>query len=160
MLQGHRPLLSLDDMTGLALEPDDPLGEFVSVGDSGAEHDDVGLLRQQDERLLPDHAAFLVAHLVDLVEHDVFGFVDDTRAAEEHVALDLRGHDEAERVGVDGDVAGHEPDLLFAEDEPELAQFLVRQRLDRRGLNHSLVVLQRERNAVYGDCGFPCRGMS
>lgn len=56
-------------------------------------------------RLLPDHPALGVVHVVHLVKDDPLDVADDVRAAVEHAAEDLGGHDQAGGFGADGHVA-------------------------------------------------------
>ena len=54
-----------------------PLGELSRVGDRGREEDVVNVVRQQNDRLLPDDSSFLVPHVVDLVEDDPTNLASD-----------------------------------------------------------------------------------
>ena len=121
MLERHRPKLCLHHMAWLAFQAHDPLGQFIGVGHGGGQHDDVGLLRQEDQGLLPHHTPLLVTHVVDLVEHNLFGLVDNGRTPEQHVTVYLRSHDDAECVGVDRHVSRHEAHLVFTENKTEFA---------------------------------------
>lgn len=68
----------------------DPLGELARVRDGGREEDEVDVVGQQDDRLLPDDAALLVAHVVDLVEDDPGHLAHHLRAAVQHRAQNLQ----------------------------------------------------------------------
>ena len=90
------------------VEMGDPLRELPRVGDRGGQEDVVHVVREQDDRLLPHHAALLVPHVVDLVEDDPADLAHDLAAAVQHRPEDLRGHDEAGGGGVDGHVPRHQ----------------------------------------------------
>ena len=95
----------------------DPFGKLSGVGDGGGQEDVVDIVRKQDDGLLPDDAALLVSHVVDLVEDDPADLAGDLRSSVEHGPQDLGRHDEAGGRRVDGHVPGDEADVgkLFVE---------------------------------------------
>lgn len=84
----------------------DPLSELSGVWDGGWEKNIVDIVRQQDDRLLPDDAALLVPHVVDLVEDDPTDLARNFGASIQHRSQDLRRHDQARRRRVDRHIAG------------------------------------------------------
>lgn len=106
---------------------------------------------EEDHAFLPDNAALLVAHVVDLVEDDPLDFAHDLAAAVEHVPQDFRRHDQARCARVDRHVTGHQTNV--AELLVELSVLLVRQRLDRRRVYDTLAVSERHSNSVLGNNG-------
>jgi hypothetical protein len=81
----HPRLVFLDQMlTNLLVQVGDPFRKLPGVGDGGRQENVVDIVRQQDDRLLPDNAPFLVSHVVDLVEDDPADFASDFRSAVEH----------------------------------------------------------------------------
>jgi len=157
VLQRRRPVLGVHDVARLAVQRGYPLGELERVGDGGREEDVAHLVRQQDHHLLPHDAALLVAHVVHLVEDDPLHLAHHLAPAVEHRAQDLRRHHEAARVHVDGHVAreqAHVAELLL-----ELAVLLVGQRLDRRRVDHALLLAQAGRDRILGAHGLARRGV-
>ena len=61
----------------------------------------------------------------------------------EHVAEDLRGHDEHGSARIDLDVAREDPDLLRAELAAEVRVLLVGERLERRGVGDAPAAVER-----------------
>lgn len=157
VLQRHGAEVGVDHVAGLALDPADPLGEVARVGDGGREEDVADARRAEDHGLFPDDASLAVAHVVHLVEDDPGDLFGDLGAAVEHAAEDLGGHHETGRVLVLRDVAGDQADVF--EDLAELSVLLVAQGLDRRGVDHALLVAESRRDGVLGDCGLACRGV-
>ncbi len=93
----------------------------------------------------------LVPHVVDFVEDEPLDLAHNLRAAVQHRPQNLRRHDEARRVRVDSDVAGHQANV--AELLEQVAVLLVGQRLDRRRVNNALLVAQGHRDRVLCDDG-------
>jgi hypothetical protein len=105
-----------------------PFGKLSRVGNCRGQKHIVHVVRQQDDRLLPHHAALLVPHVVDLVEDNPAHLPHDLAPAVQHRPQDLRRHDEAGGGGIDRHVAGHEANV--GELLEELSIFLVAERLD------------------------------
>ena len=55
-----------DDVDLLSLGPADPVGEVDDVGHGGAQHDDVHVVRKQDQDFLPHDAALGIVDVVHL----------------------------------------------------------------------------------------------
>jgi hypothetical protein len=60
------------------------------------------------------------------------------RAFEQHIAVDLSGHDDDGRGGVLDDIAGQQPNLTRAVALAQVAELLIRERLDWRGIDRAL----------------------
>ncbi|GAB3839526.1 hypothetical protein GCM10029963_06880 [Micromonospora andamanensis] len=87
-----------------------------------------------DDDLLPHPAAEPVGQVVDLVHHHVRQALEGGRAGVEHVAQHLGGHHHHRGVAVYGVVAGEQPHLRGAVPVDQVVVLLVRQRLDRGGV--------------------------
>ena len=131
--QRHGPL-GVGDEADRAVGAADPGRDLVGVGDRRREADELDVLRAEDDRLFPGRAALRIGQIVNLVEDDGVDVVEIPRRLQEHVAQDLGGHDDDAGIPVLGDIAGEESDLV-AVDRAQIAIFLVRERLDRRGVD-------------------------
>lgn len=60
VLEGRRAVVGVDDVAGLLVDRADPLGKLHRVRDGGREEDVVDLVRQEDDRLLPDDTALCI----------------------------------------------------------------------------------------------------
>jgi hypothetical protein len=80
----------IDDVTGLVVQVSDPFGELSRVRYRRRQKNEVDVVGQQDQGLLPDHSAFLVSHVVDLVEDDPADFSHHFRPSVQHVTQDLQ----------------------------------------------------------------------
>jgi hypothetical protein len=133
VVQRDRPAL-LDHDLGLPAGRLEPRAELLGVGHGGRQGGDLDLDREVDEHLLPDRAADPVLQVVDLV-HDHEAQAGQGRAAlVEHVAQHLGGHHHHRRIAVDGVVAGEQADVGGVVARDEVAELLVGQRLQRRGV--------------------------
>ena len=112
----------------------DPGGDLIGVIDRGGEANELDVVRTEDDRLFPGGAALGVGQVVNLVEDDRVDVVQIPGRLQEHVAQNLGGHDDDASVPVLRDVAGEQPHLV-AVDLTQIPVFLVRQGLDRRGVN-------------------------
>ena len=83
-----------------------------------------------------------------LVEDHPLDLADDLAPSVEHVAQDLSRHHQARGVHVDIAVARHQPDLLVTKLRRELPVLLIRQRLDRRCVDHPLAPRERHCDGV------------
>jgi len=70
-----------------------------------------------------------------LIENDKFDVADEIRSLVKHAPENLRGHDQAARLGVDLDVPGQDPDSVGTESLLKVPEFLVRKCLYRRCIN-------------------------
>ncbi len=95
---------------------------------------------------------------MDLVEDDPGVAFERGFFLNDFVAEDLGRHDERRGFRVDGDIAGQDADLVgifFG----EIAEFLVGERFDGGGVNHSFPALEALLNDVFGDgCFSRARG--
>ena len=139
LLERHRPDLG-DDHLGVAAHGVEPVAELLGVGHRRRQRDEPHGLREVDDDLLPHRAAEAVGEVVHLVHHDVAQAAQRRRVGVEHVAEHLGRHHDDARVAVDVRVAGEQPDLVGAVDVLQLAELLVRQRLDRRRVERLVAV--------------------
>jgi hypothetical protein len=156
--QRRRPALGVHDVARVAVQLRHPPRHLVRVGQRRREKHVARAVREQDEGLLDGPAARRAAEQVHLVEDDPLDLAHQGRAGESLQPQYLGGHDEAARVLVDGDVACDETDV--AEEQLQLAVLLVRQRLDRRRVDHALAVSEGHGDGVLGTDGLPRRGVS
>ena len=70
VLQGGGPEVGVDHVAGLLAQVGHPGGKLDGVGQRSRQEHHLGLLRQEDDGLLPDHAALPVLHVVHLVKDD------------------------------------------------------------------------------------------
>lgn len=61
-----------------------PAGKLLGVGDSRRQEDDVDMVRQQDDNLLPDNTPLGIVDIVNLVEDDKLNVADEICALVEH----------------------------------------------------------------------------
>ncbi len=146
-----RPLLMGDEADG-AVGAGDPGGDLIGVGDSGREANELDVLWAEDDRFFPGGAPLLIRQVVDLIEDDAVDLVQIPGGLEEHVAEDLGGHHDDASVPVLGDVAGEETDLVTV-DGPQVAELLVGEGLDRRGVEDAARPLERLVDAELRDDG-------
>ncbi len=130
LLERHRADLR-DDHLGVAADRVEPVAELLRVGDGRAQRDQTHRRRQVDDDLLPHRTAEAVGEVVHLVHHDVLSPRSAAGVGVEHVAQDLGGHHHDAGVAVDVRVAGQQAHLIGAVHVLQLAELLVRQRLDR-----------------------------
>ena len=126
--------LPLDDHRRVPTHRPQPPTELVGVVHGGGEAHEAHLGRAEDEDLLPDPAAIGVLNEVDLVEHDRVQALEEIGAGQEHVAQHLGGHHDDRRPGAERGVPGQQPDVLLAVGRHQLRVLLVRQGLERRGV--------------------------
>ena len=107
--------------------------------------------RQVDDHLLPHRPAIGVLQEVHLVEDHEAEVGQRRRPGVDHVAQHLGRHHDGRRVAVDGVVAGQQPDLADAVAGGEVAVLLVRQRLERRGVERPQPAPAHRLDAVLGD---------
>lgn len=148
VLQRSGPVIGVNDVTRLLVQVAHPLGELAGIRNGGREEDVAHIVRQQDERLLPDDTALLVTHVVNLIEDHPAHLAHDLAAAVQHVPQDLGGHDQARGRGIDGHIARDQTDVL--ELVGELAELLVGQSLDGRSVDDALLGGQRLGDGVLG----------
>ena len=157
VLEGHRPAL-LDHHPGEPAERAQPFAELLGVGDRGRQAHHGDRERQVDEDLLPHGAAVGVLQVVHLVHHDQAEAVERVARLVEHVPKDLGGHDHHRRVAVDRVVAREQANATGAPARGEVAELLVRERLQRRGVEGLAPGGERTLDAVLGHHGLPRSG--
>ena len=130
MLERHgTPLLDHD--ARVAAEGRDPLAELLRVRDRGGERDHAHRRGQVDQDLLPDGTAVRILEVMHLVHHDGEQSRERRRPLVQHVAEHLRGHHDHGRLRVDRVVARQQADALGTVLGDEVAELLVRERLQR-----------------------------
>ena len=150
--------LPLDDRRGRTAHGRDPLGQLRHVAHRRRQAHEADGLRQVDDHLLPNRAPVRVLEEVHLVEHDESEVVQRPRPPVDHVAEDLGRHHDDRGVAIDRVVAGEQPDGVLAVDGGQIAVLLVRQRLDRRGVERSMAGGPSHGDAVFGDHGLTAPG--
>ena len=119
----------------------DPVGDLGDILHRGRQRHQRHVLGTADDDLLPDRPPPLVTHVVALVQDH--GVEPREPARVEHVAEDLRGHDEHGSARIDLDVARQDPDLLRPELAAEVRVLLVGERLERRGVGDAPAAVER-----------------
>ena len=143
LVERHRAAL-LDDRRGVAAHRLQPLAELLGVRHRGRQRDQGHRLREVDDHLLPDGAPRAVGEVVHLVHHHEAEPEQGPRPGVQHVAQHLGRHHHDRRLAVDHVVAGQQADLLGAVAVDEVVELLVRQRLDRRGVEALAAGRQRQ----------------
>ncbi len=151
-----RPVI-VDDESDRAMGAADPAGDLRGVGDRCGEADQLDVIRAEDDRFFPGRAALWIGEVMDLVEDHGLDVVQLPRALEEHVPQDLGGHDDDAGVTVLADVTGQEADIV-AVDRAEVAELLVRQGLDGRGVDDAAGAAEGIVDAKLGDDRLPGAG--
>ena len=157
VVEAHRAA-QLDDRGGRPADGLDPGGQLARVAHRRREAHEADVGGQVDDHLLPHRAAIGVLQVVDLVEHDQPEAVERRRAGVDHVAQHLGGHHHHGGVAVDRVVTGEQPDLSRPVAFAEVAELLVRQRLERRGVERSTALPPGGLDAVLGDDGLAAPG--
>ena len=124
----------LDDHRGIAADLAEPGAELLGVAHRGRQRDHLHVVGQVDDHLLPDRAAEAVREVVHLVHHHEAEPAQGPGPGIHHVAQDLGGHHDNGGLTVDRGVAGEQSDLVGAVASHEVGILLVRQGLDRRGV--------------------------
>ena len=150
--QRHRPVL-VDDDLGAAADLGEPVAELLGVGDRGRQRDHPDRLGEVDDHLFPDRAARPVGQVVHLVEDDVAEVLEGGRARVEHVPQHLGGHHHDRGAAVDRVVAGEQAHRVAVVALDEVVVLLVRQRLDRRGVEALAALLERQVHRVLAHDG-------
>lgn len=149
MLQRHRTVLCVHHVHLLVVDLRDPAGEVARVGNSGREKHEANGVGQENNRLLPHHAALLVAHVVDLIVDHPRHLTQNITALVQHRTQNLRRHHQNRSVRIDRHVARHQTHvrkLLL-----QVAVLLVTQSLDGRCVHDALVVAKTHGDGILGD---------
>ena len=155
--QRYRPLL-VDDDRGPAANLVQPLAELLGVAHRRGQRRHPYRLRQVDDHFLPDHAAGGVRQVVHLVEDDVAEARQRRRSGVQHVPQHLGGHHHHRRVSVDAVVPGEQAHRLVVVPPDEVGVLLVRQRLDRRGVEALTALGERQVHGELADHGLARSG--
>ncbi|OPZ65268.1 MAG: hypothetical protein BWY85_00685 [Firmicutes bacterium ADurb.Bin506] len=132
--QGHHALEVPDHAHIVAFDVADPERQLIGVGYRGGEAKKAHAVGHENDRLLPHRAPVFICEVVDLIEDHVRYSGKIAGAQMEHVAEDLRGHNEDLSTCVYRHVTCDDPDVLRAEQALELLVLLVAQCLDGRGV--------------------------
>ena len=149
--------LGFDHEAGRTPHGLDPPGQLVGVRHGGRQADQLDRAGKVDDDLLPHRPPVGVLQVVDLVEYDRAEAVE-RRPGVEHVAQDLGGHDHDRSVAVDVVVAGQQADIGQPVLGHQLSELLVRQRLDRRGVEDAIAGGQSLGHGVGRDQGLAGAG--
>ena len=141
----------LDDGRRRAAHRLDPRRQLGRVADRRRQAHQLHVAREVDDHLLPHRPAVGVLQEVDLVEHDEAEVVERAGSGVDHVAQHLGRHHDDRCVAVDGVVARQQPDVAGAVARRQVAVLLVRQRLQRGGVERAAAGLPRGLDAVLGD---------
>ena len=157
--QRHGPVVGEHDR-GVAPDLGDPVAQLVGVAQGGGQADEPDRRVEREDDLLPHDPAGAVPQVVDLVHDHAVEIMKRRRAAVDHVAQHLGGHHHDGRVRVDRVVACEQADVLGTEPLAELAELLIGQRLDRRGVEAASSTGERPVRRVLTDQGLArsCRG--
>ena len=145
--QRHRPGL-VDDDGGAAADLAEPVAELLGVADRRGQGDHLHRLGQLDDHLFPDRAAEPVGEVVHLVQHHVarppsVGEPAYSMFRSTSVVITTTG---ASPLMLLSPVSS--PTLAGAVAADQVGVLLVRQRLDRRGVEALAALCQRE---VHGE---------
>ncbi len=149
VLERHRSVL-LDHRGRGAANRLDPGGDLLRVRHGGRQAHEPDRGVEVDDHLLPHRPAVAVLEVVHFVEHHPPQPGEGRRRRVDHVAQHFGGHDDDRSVAVDRVVAGEEPDLARAVHPGEVGILLVRQRLQRRGVERLGPGRQRPFHRVLG----------
>jgi hypothetical protein len=145
--QLDRPAV-LDDDLGRPPHGGDPVGQLLGVGHRGRQAHQADLRGEVDDHLLPHRASVGVLEVVDLVEDDVAQAGEGGRAGVDHVAEHLGGHHHRGGVPVDRVVPGEQAHRPGAVDAGQVAELLVRERLDRAGVERLAAAVEGQLHRV------------
>jgi hypothetical protein len=112
-----------------------PVDHLLVVGDGGRQPHEADVLRGLDHDLLPHRAPGIVVDVVDLVEDHIADVVKAAGILVDQVAKDLGGHHHRRRLLVNGVLAGDQADIALAVLAFEVAELLVAEGLQRRGVD-------------------------
>jgi len=127
--QRHRPAFG-DHHGHLSPHRCQPLPELLGVRDRGGQRDELHVVGEVDDHLLPYGTAVAVGEVVDLVHDYVPQPVEGRGVGVQHVPQDLGGHHHHRSLTVDRGVPGEQPDVLGAVTGHQVHELLVAQRLD------------------------------
>ena len=148
----YRTFPGLDEL-GTAPSLTDPGCEVLGVGDGRREADELGVPRGVDDDLLPHRASESILEVVHLVEDHEAQVCQRIDVCIDHVAEDLGGHHDDRSIAVDHVVPSQQTDQVGTVLVHEIAELLVGQRLDGRGVEDPLPAFQRQMNRHLGDQG-------
>ena len=157
MLERYRPPF-LDDDAGRSPERPDPLPELLRVRHRGRQAHHRDCQRQVDQDLLPHGAPVGVLEVVHLVHDHVLEPLQGGALLVEHVPEHLRGHDHHGRLGVDGVIPGQQTHPGGAVPGHEVPELLVRQGLQRGGVEGLPAGRQGPLHGVLGHYGLARAG--
>ena len=113
-----------------------------------------------NDDFFPDSATEAVGQVMHFIHHHVAKFIKRAALGVEHVAQHFGGHDNNRRLAIDARIAGEQTYLLRPMPVDEVVELLVRQRLDRRGVETLAPGSQSELNSEFADDGLSSAGGS
>ena len=155
--QRHRPVLIHDNL-GAAADLVQPFAELLGVAHRRGQRHHPDRFGQVDDYFLPHRAARPVRQVVHLVEHDVAEAGQRRRPGVQHVAEHLGGHHHHRRVAVDAVVPGEQAHRAAVVAAHQVGVLLVRQGLDRRGVEALAALRQRQVHGILADHGLARAG--
>lgn len=78
---------------------------------------------------------------MDLIEYDPLDLPNHLAALVNHTPQDFRGHHKTSRIWIDRHISSDQTDITKF--RLKLSVFLVRESFDRRGIDHTTVLLER-----------------
>ena len=157
LAERDRPVLA-DHHRRVAAHGGQPVAELLRVGHGGGQRDQLDVVGEVDDHLLPDRPAEPVGEVVHLVHDDEPEALQGRRARVEHVAQDLGGHDDHGCVAVDRRVAREQADLVGAVAADQVRVLLVGERLDGRRVERLAARREREVDRELPDHGLARAG--
>ena len=106
-----------------------PVTEFLSIGDRGAERNELHIGRQVNDDFFPDCPAETVCQVVDLIHHHIPQALQKRTRCIEHVAEHLGGHDDHSGFWIDTGVPGEKSNFAKSVGGDQLLVLLVGQGL-------------------------------
>ncbi len=167
MLPQRYGAVLLHDHLGVAADGHQPRPELLGVAHRRRQGGHLHVVRQVDDHLFPDRAPLAVGQVVHLVHDDVGEPAQAVRAAVgaarasagvQHVAQHLGGHHDDVGVAVDRVVAGEQPDPVGAVTGDEIGVLLVRQSLDRGGVEALAALAEGQVDGELADDGLARAG--
>lgn len=141
MLKGDRSIVSVDHIARLFAKFGDPHCELSRVTDGCREEHVLDVAWEHDNGLFPNHSAFFITHVVNLVKDDPLDLTNNLASPIDHIPQDFSCHDKTGGALVNSHVPSNQSYIskLFL----QLTILLVGKCLDRRSVDDSAVALQR-----------------
>ena len=111
-----------------------------------------------DDDLFPHRPTEPVGEVVNFVEDDEAEIRQTRHVVVEHIAQHFGGHDDDRRIAADRRVTGEQPDIVCPMDLGEVVEFLIAQRLDRRGVEDPFALAPGQFHGELRDERLACAG--